>query len=151
MSDFSELCPLFETGVFQEITFPYIAMSKITASGNALLGSLTCGSATRTAVWTFGRTVIVTDCFIRRRYLGTLEGANILYLMHHTSLLAAGSVFGTFTASVTVSGMEADGNWAEFAVTDKTFTSNAILGLAPATGSAASAGLFDLILRYKEA
>ena len=150
MSDFSELCPLFNTGVFNEITFPSIAMTKITASGNALLGSLTCGSATRTAIWTFGRTVVVTDAFIRRRYGGTVEGAGVIQLMHHTTMLAAGSVFGTHTASVTVSGIEY-ATWVPMAVSDKTFTSNEVLGFTSLTGSALSAGLFDLILRYKEA
>jgi hypothetical protein len=67
MSDFSELCPLFNTGVFTEVTFPNIAMSQITASGNGLLGSLTCGAATRTAVWTFGRTVLINNAFVRVR------------------------------------------------------------------------------------
>tara|TARA_Y100000310_G_C20508520_1_gene727633 strand:- start:410 stop:859 length:450 start_codon:yes stop_codon:yes gene_type:complete len=149
MSDFSELCPLFNTGVFNEITFPNISMSKITLCGNGLLGSLTCGSATRTAVFTFGRTVIITDAFVRR--IGaTVEGAGILRLEHKTTLLAAGSVFGTFTVSTTGSGME-HYTWCPMAVSDKTFTSDAILGFTTQTGSAASAGAYDLMLRYKEA
>jgi len=150
MSDFSELCPLFNTGVFNEITFPSIAMTGITASGNALLGSLTCGSATRTAIWTFGRTVVVTDAFIRRRFGGTVEGAGVIQLMHHVTMLAAGTEFATHVASVTVSGIEY-ATWVPMVVTDKTFTSNEVLGFTSMTGTALSAGLFDLILRYKEA
>jgi hypothetical protein len=150
MSDFSELCPLFNTGVFQEITFPDIAMSGITASGNALLGSLTCAAATRPAVWTFGRTVIVTDAFLRIKETGSLLGQQVIHLNHHATLLAAGSIFGTFTCSITGTGMNTS-NYVPMAVSDKTFTSDDILGFSSATGTAASGGFFDLILRYKEA
>ncbi|GAG53237.1 unnamed protein product, partial [marine sediment metagenome] len=65
MSDFSELCPLFETGVFHEVTFPNIDMTGITAVGNGLIGSLTVGVATASGNWTFGRTVVVTGAFCR--------------------------------------------------------------------------------------
>lgn len=148
MSDFSELCPLFETGVFKEITFPHISMTAVTASGNALVGTLTF---TKTVgIFTFGRTVVIQSAYVRRCKGGTVEGAMILQLMHHTSQLAAGTVFGTFTASTTTDGMD-QLSWAKMAVSTKTFTSTDVLGLAPLTGSAASAGLYDLMLRYREA
>jgi len=146
MSDFSELCPIFQTGVLKEITFPYIPFSAVTACGNAFLGTLTFSKA---GYFTFGRTVVVTEAYVRR-VGATVEGALILQLNHHTSETAVGSVFGTFTVSTTGSGMDAL-TWAKFAVSDKTFTSSDVLGISPLTGSAGSAGVYDIMLRYKEA
>jgi len=145
MSDFSELCPLFDTGVFKEITFPNIAMTGVTASGNAMLGTLTFS---KVGYFTFGRTVVVMSAFLRRVGV-TVEGAGIVQLMHHTSETAAGTVFGTFTVSTTGLGMDAL-TWAPMAVSAKTFTSSEILGFTTKTGTALSAGVYDLMLRYKE-
>ena len=145
MSDFGELCPLFETGVFNEIMFPNIAMTGVTACGNAMLGTLTF---TKEGAFTFGRTVVVAGAFVRR-VGATVEGAMILQLMHHTSQLAAGTVFGTFTVSTTGDGMDRL-TWAPMDVTAKTFTSSEILGFTMATGTALSAGAYDLIVRYKD-
>ena len=149
MSDFSELCPIFNTGVFQEITFPAISMTTITNCGNVFLGSLTAGSATKPSIFTFGRTVIVTDCFVKKRE--EVKGKTILLLNHHTSQLAAGTEFGSYAMSITASTVELYYTMVPMTVTDKTFTSNEVLGLTVATGSAASGGVFDVILRYKEA
>ena len=145
MSDFSELCPLFETGVFKEITFPNIAMTDITLCGNALLGTLTFS---KVGIFTFGRTVVVTDAFIRARG-AVVKGETIVRLEHKTSELAAGSVFGTFTASTTSLGRDVY-TWAPMAVSNKTFTSNETLGITVSDGTNASGGVFDFILRYKE-
>ena len=147
MSDFSELCPLFETGVFNEVCFPKVGMSGITASGNALYGSL-FPSTTMEGNFSFGRTVVVTEAFVRRNSLN--EASNFLYLKHFTSQLAAGTIFGTVTITPTVSiqdfyAWKAWGN-----VTDKTFTSDEILGISPATGTATSAGAYDFIIRYRD-
>ena len=145
MSDFSELCPLFETGVFNEILFPYMPMTGVTATLNALMGTIT---ASKIGWFTFGRTVVVTGAFVRR-VGATVEGAMILQLMHQTSQTAAQTVFGTFTVSTTGDGMDAL-TWAPMDVTAKTFTSSDILGFTMAVGSALSAGVYDLIVRYKD-
>lgn len=148
MSDFSELCPLFNTGVFHEITFPNISMTTITACGNALLGSLTADVATKPGIFTFGRTVVVTGAYIKKRE--EVKGLTILRLMHHTSQLAAGTEIGSYQMSTTASTVELIYTMVPMTVTEKTFTSNEVLGFAPATGSAASGGVFDLWVRYKE-
>jgi len=148
MSDFSELCPIFNTGVFQEITFPDIRMTAVTACGNVFLGTLTAGSTTKPGIFTFGRTVIVTDAFIKTRTKPT-QLTN-LRLYHFTSQLAAGTEIGTLACSITASTVEIY-TWVPMTVTDTTFTSNEVLGFAPATGNASGAGTYDLILRYKEA
>jgi hypothetical protein len=137
---------LFNTGVFNEVTFHNFALTNITASGNALLGTQTIGAATRT-VWTFGRTVIVTEAFLRKRSL--VGDANTAQLVHHTSQLAAGTVFATLEVTVSMSTQERY-TWANMNVTAKTFTSSEVLGFSFPTGTAASGGSYDLIVRYKE-
>ena len=147
MSDFGELCPLFNTGVFNEVMFPYIPMTGVTACGNALAGTLTF---TKEGYFTFGRTVVVAGAFVRRVGQGsTVDGAMILQLMHHASHTTAGTVFGTFTVSITLDGMDKL-TWVPMDVTAKTFTSSEILGFTMATGTASNAGIYDLIVRYKD-
>jgi hypothetical protein len=63
MSDFSELCPLFNTGVYNEVSFHNISMTAIAPTHNALVGVR--GLATSPASFKFGRTVIVTKVFQR--------------------------------------------------------------------------------------
>lgn len=145
MSDFGELCPLFNTGVFNEVTFPNISMTTITACGNALLGSVT---ATHLNAFTFGRTVVVTGAFVRK--LQNVKGTTVVRLLHHTSQLAGGTEFATYAFSITITG-ESALTWIPMSVAaEKTFTSDEILGFTVATGSAASGGVFDLMVRYKE-
>jgi hypothetical protein len=147
MSDFSELCPLFETGVFSEITFPAVDMNDITLSGNALYGSL-FPSTTMDGVFTFGRTVVVTGGFARR-YTDLQSVTVNLRLVHFTSQAAAGTVFGSCTMLMTLS-LQDYYAWTPFTVTDKTFTSDEILGISPSLGAAGSMGSYDFIIRYKE-
>lgn len=151
MSDFGELCPLFTIGVFNEVTFPNIKLTNITACGNALVGTLTCASATRTAVWTFGRTVVVTGGFVKCRLQTSVDSTVVLRLMHHATLLAAGTEFATLAFSTTASAVETGYTWVPFnTVTAKTFTSDEVLGFGVLTGTATNGGTFDLIVRYKE-
>lgn len=147
MSDFSELCPLFNTGVFKEITFPCVDMDDITLSGNALLGSL-ASSITMAGYFTFGRTVVVTGAFARR-YSNVNSVFVTAWLRHHTSQTAAGTVFGTITITPTLSILDYYA-WMPGVVTEKTFTSSDILGIAPSLGAAGSMGQYDFIIRYRE-
>jgi len=146
MSDFGELCPLFETGVFKEITFPAIRLTDITASGNALWGTQTAAHA---GYFTFGRTVVVTEVYVRRTENTTVKGETNIHLNILATELAANTIFGTFTASTTTDGAD-NLTWGKGVVTAQTFTSSDILGISVATGTAASGGIFDFILRYKE-
>ena len=145
MSDFSELCPLFNTGVFNELTITGIAMTNITACGNALDHTFTASSI---GDFTFGRTVVVTDCYVRKTVNPTLGQS--LALQHKTSRLAAGTTFGTIVVSITLTGMALSQTWVGMTVTDTTFTSSEVLGLTVGTSTASGAGTYDLIIRYKE-
>lgn len=145
MSDFGELCPLFNTGVFSEITFPGIAMTNITACGNALDNTFTASSIGN---FNFGRTVIVTGAYVRKTVNPT--AAQSLALQHKTSRLAAGITFGTIVVDITVTGMAVNQTWVGMTVTEATFTSSEVLGLTVGTSTASGAGTYDLMIRYKE-
>jgi hypothetical protein len=74
-----------------------------------------------------------------------------LKLMHHTSQNAAGTEIATLTISVTFDGVEESYTYIPFTdVTQATFTSDEVLGFTMGTGLAGSAGVYDLIVRYKE-
>ena len=144
MSDFSELCPLFNTGVYRELMFPNIALSLITVCGNALVGTLT---ASASGDFSFGRTVVVTAAWLRKT--ATPSSQVVVHLRHHSSRLAAGTIFATLTVSVTATGMEVGYGYVPMNVsTETTFTSAAILGLGVAAGSDSTK--VDLLIRYKE-
>jgi hypothetical protein len=145
MSDFSELCPLFETGVFKEVTFPYVSLTDIEVGVNALMGTITASHGG--AYFTFGRTVVVTGGFVKR--VDTSE-AIVLNMQHFTSVLADATAFGTLSMTTTAIGVDPR-YWAPLPTfTGKTFTSDEVLGFGVATGTAVSAGIYDLIVRYKE-
>jgi hypothetical protein len=103
--------------------------------------------------FTFGRTVVVTDAFVRRYSLN--EASIVLYLRRHAGAISAvsgvvGTIFGTCTITPTTSVQDLYA-WQAFGnVTSMTFTSSDILGLAPSLGTATSAGGYDLIIRYRE-
>ena len=144
MSDFGELCPLFNTGVYRELMFPNIALSLVTACGNALVGTLT---ASASGNFSFGRTVVVTAAWLRKTAAPSSQV--VVHLRHHSSRLAAGTIFATLTVSVTATGMEVGYGYVPMNVsTETTFTSAAILGLGVAAGSDSTK--VDLLIRYKE-
>ena len=147
MSDFGELCPIFNAGVFNEIVFPNVDMIGITLSGNALVGSL-ASSITMQGYFTFGRTVVVTAAFVRRTSANSV--AVNLWLRRHTSQTAAGTVFATCTITPTLSILD-NHAYKPFTFSSSfTFSSTDILGLAPSLGAAGSMGTYDLIVRYRD-
>lgn len=146
MSDFGELCPLFNTGVFNEIVFPDLRLSVCTACGNVLYAS-DAAFASSEGNFTFGRTVVVTAAWLKKKVVN--ESAVIAVLMHHTTKLAAGTVFASLTVSVTVTGQTPLYAYLPMTVTDTTFTSSEVLGFT-GLSVVVSAGHYDLIVRYKE-
>jgi hypothetical protein len=149
MSDFSELCPIFNTGVYSEITFPDIDMRNITLSGNALYGSL-FPSITMQGYFTFGRTVVVTEAFARRRDGSSATMQVNLYLKHYSSVAVAGTVFATASINSLVSILDPYAYYPFTFSVSQTFTSTDILGLAPSLGALSGTGSYDLIVRYRD-
>jgi len=146
MSDFGELCPLFNTGVFSEITFPNVRMSDVSSCANALFATY-AAMASGSGYFTFGRTVVVSGAWLRKVVAG--DGAMIFNLNHHSSINSVGTSFGSLTVSVSVTGMGVLCGYVPMTVTGMTFTSAEILGLSPATVTVSGTAV-DLIIRYKE-
>ncbi|MCP4597064.1 hypothetical protein [Neptuniibacter sp.] len=152
MSDFSELCPLFDTGVFHEVTFRNIDLhTGIAVSMNMLETSLSAGSGSNG--WTFGRTVVVTDCFLKRNInaTGAINGAaQKIRVGMRTVASATPSRFALLTVSVT-DDVQHPLCYMQMATTNTTFTSDAVLDMGHNTITAAHLGNYDLMVRYREA
>ncbi len=150
MSDFGELCPLFTTGVFNEVTFPGpMYLSAVLTQVNLLAGT---GAQAKAGYFTFGRTVVVTEAYIRR--LSATNTTEVeLQLFHKTSGTAAltGTVFGTVTLPLSASQYELGYSWQPFVIAaDKTFTSDEVLSLQIGAALTVSSGCVELMVRYKE-
>ena len=146
MSDFGELCPLFNTGVFNEISFPKVRLSVCTLCENALYASV-AAAASGMGDFNFGRTVIVTGAWVKK--LEVNESAVVAQLMHHTSKNAVGTAFGSLVISISVTGYTVGYGYYSMTVVDTTFTSSEVLGFS-GKSVVTSGGSYDLIVRYKE-
>ena len=147
MPDFSELCPLFETGVYKEICFPAIDLITGTSSTtNLFAGTMTMGVGMSGP--NFGRTVVVTGAFVQR--YSSNHTAENLYLGHRTSGAAAATAFGTATITTTFE-VYNEKTWQAMTVASKTFTSSEVLNLCVGTTTATHNGFYSLIIRYREA
>ena len=150
MSDFSELCPLFTTGVFNEVTFPGpIYLSAVLTQVNLLAGTV---AAAKEGYFTFGRTVVVTGAFLRR-LVATNTTETSLILLHKTSGTAAltGTIFGSITLPLTGSAHFVGFTWAPFIISaEKTFTSDEVLSLQIDAALTVSSGAVELMVKYRE-
>jgi len=147
MSDFGELCPLFNVGLFREICFPYVKMSDATGVTDNFLFASTDAKASGSGYFTFGRTVVITKAYVRKQVLG--DSAPLIILQHHTSINATGTEFASLSITVSVTGQTPYYAWLPMNVTSMTFTATDILGMAAAS-AVVSAGIFDLIVRYRD-
>jgi hypothetical protein len=151
MSDFGELCPLFNTGVFSEVTFPGpIGLSSIGTLENLLVGT---SDQARTALgyFTFGRTVVVTEAFIQRLVTNT-DGVATLHLRHKSSgtQQVSGTIIAQLTLAATGSSHQPPG-WRPFIpFTGKTFTSDEVLALCMLSCNTVDEGNIGFMVRYKE-
>jgi len=147
MADFGELCPLFNTGVFSEVTFPNIPMTAVSTTSNALAGTLTY-TVTKD-VFTFGRTVVVTDALMKRN--SDICAAQSFWLAIATSAVATMSAFATMMMALSISFRSVGYTWIPFTfLASRTFTSTDVLCLTVGTVGATGAGTHDLIVRYRE-
>lgn len=148
MSDFSELCPLFNTGVFNEILFPWIPMTLAAQTCNALEGSETAG-ASHAGNFLFERTVIVTNAYVRR-WTDNVEQVT-LHLDHRASAGATPTIFATWIVASTFTMVANKYTWVPVTISaGKTFTSSEVLGFCIGGGTTSSGGEWDLLVRYKE-
>jgi len=153
MSDFSELCPLFNTGVFNEVTFPFLVNLTGASTTANLLASGPDQTADQAAGFTFGRTVVVTGAYLRR-FTATADSSNNqemhMRLRHRDTAAATATNFGLLTVTTSGSVMTA-WTYNAMTVTETTFTSDAVLDFGLGTVTETAMGCYDLIVRYKEA
>lgn len=153
MSDFSELCPLFNTGVFNEVGFGHLVNLTAASITANLIGAGPDQTSDQASGFSFGRTVVVTEAFLRR-YTATADSSNAaemhMRLRHRSSKGADATNFGLLTVTTTGSVMTAY-NYNAMAVTATTFTSDAVLDFGYGTSTVTAIGCYDLIVRYKEA
>jgi hypothetical protein len=146
MSDFSELCPLFTTGVYKEMTVNVVGFTGLSSTMNALKGAVI--KATKPCSLKFDRTVIVTKVFAHQA--GVPATAVILLAKRHLSAgTAAGTAFASILFSTTTTIKQKNSLHAMTQAANKTFLAADVLGFANKTKKT-DGGKFSFIVRYKE-
>ena len=137
MSDFSSLCPLFNTGMYSEITLPPVSVNSRSTT-NKLIGGIP-----------FSRSVIVTHAYLAKltTFLASVTSLKIA-LCRASSWAATRTVFATITLSGTAT-TQALGRYMAFTVTAKTFSATQVLHLKTLEKEA-GAKTVSVIVRYKE-
>lgn len=148
MSDFSELCPLFNTGVYNELTVPGITFNACSTTNNALGGILT--RAACPCSFKFSRSVIVTKVFCVKESAPATT-AIVLAMRMATTGTAAMTCFASLSVTTT-SAASAGILYKPRPMTqasNQTFLAADALGFSLKTNKA-DAGEYSFILRYKE-
>ena len=137
MSDFSALCPLFNTAVYSELTLPYISTTSRSTT-NKFEGGIP-----------FSRSVIVTHAYVKKHTTFTATATALkLALCKAASWAATRTVFATVILSATIT-TQAIGKYLPFTVTAKTFGATSVLNLK-ALKKEAGGKTVSVIVRYKE-
>jgi len=147
MSDFSELCPLFNTGVYNELTIDQITMSGCSTTMNALGGI--AARAGHPGSFKFGRTVVVTKIYAKKLVTGTAASIFLLATRMATSGSAAMTVFASLEMSITVTVHCVNRYRAMTQAANQTFLAADVLGFSAKTKKT-NGGKFGFIVRYKE-
>lgn len=137
MSDFSELCPLFNTGVYSELTLPYINMSGKSTTEKPDGG------------YPFGRSVIVTAAYLKKHtdFTATATACKV-YLCRQTTFGATKTVFASLALSATDVTFKT-GKWLAFTTTAKTFSATQVLAVRAASKKTGMKHC-SVLVRYKE-
>ena len=146
MSDFSELCPLFTTGVYSELSINLIKFDGISTTMNAINGAVI--KATKPGSLKFDRTVIVTKVYANR--IANPGTGVILCAMRHVATgTAAGVAFASIKASTTATVWPLHAIKKMTQASNKTFLAADVLGFSNKTKKT-DGGDFSFIVRYKE-
>jgi hypothetical protein len=146
MSDFSELCPLFSTGVYKELCIHNIGVTGLSTTNNALVGAL--AKATYPGSLKFQRSVVVTKCYHRAD--AAPATAVILLLKRHLATgTAAGTAFASISCSITSAVYTKNRYNAMTQAANKNFNAADVLGIA-IKATCATGGKHSFIIRFKE-
>ena len=137
MSDFSSLCPLFNTGMYSELTLPSVSLAARSTT-NKFLGGIP-----------FSRSVIVTHAYVAKLTTFTATATALkIALCRAATWAATRTVFATIILSATVT-TQARGKFLPFTVTAKTFSATQVLHLKSLKNEAGGKNV-SVIVRYKE-
>jgi hypothetical protein len=138
MADFSDLCPLFKTGVKNCVYVPRQALSSMSTTAR-VLGMLP----------PFGRSITVTTVYLRptTKWPSTTAGTK-LYIGKASSQLAASTVFSVF-ASLMISKTYTVKKWYAMTITAKNFSPADVIRAAVSSKETNAKGV-ELRLRYQE-
>lgn len=145
MSDFSQLCPLFSTGVYSEVSIANIGFSSISTTNNAMVGALT--AAANPGSFKFQRTVVVTKVYIAKH---TNPGTKPIILAKRRA--GTGTAVGTAFASLAITTTTTKNPIARvksMTTTAKTFLAADVLSFTAKTLKTGG-GRYHFIVRYKE-
>ena len=146
MSDFSELCPLFNTGVYKEMSISYIQMTGVSITGNALVGALT--AAKYPGSIKFQRSVVVTKVYHRAD--DAPATACILLIGRRAATgTAACTAFASLSCSTTATTYPKTRWRAMTQSANKNFNAADVLNIAH-KAACATPGIHSFIIRYKE-
>jgi len=138
MSDFSDLCPLFNTGVYGEITLPYVFIGSRSTT-NKFEGGLP-----------FGRSVIVTACYVKKHTTcASTTAAMKVKFAKAATWGATQTVFSSFQLSKTVT-TQVVGKYMTMTTTAKTFGATDVLHMVSGAKEAVASVHVSAVIRYKE-
>lgn len=138
MSDFSDLCPLFNTGVYGELTIPYF--------------SVTAKSTTTTIEGfpKFDRSVIVTGAYIRKKTTpASTTAAIVLKLGKAASWAATRTVFASYKLSKTTTTQVLGKYLAMTQASAKTFSATDVLHVSVGSNETIGENV-GFLIRFKE-
>jgi len=146
MSDFSELCPLFNTGVYHEVSFGVLKFTACSTTNNAFLGALT--AAAYPGSFKFGRSVVVTKVFFQKQ--GAAGTAVILTAGRRAATgTAAKTVFASCAWTATDTKFQVGRIKAATQAANKNFNAADVLDFGTKT-SVTDPGLYTAIVRFKD-
>ena len=138
MSDFSTLCPLFNTGVYSEITLPYVFIGTRSTT-NKFEGG-----------FPFGRSVIVTAAYVKKHTTPASTTAAITIKLAKAATWAASrTVFASKLLSKTTT-TQAVGRYLTMTTTSKTFGATDVLHVVSGAKEAVCSIRVSFLVRYKE-
>ncbi len=141
MSDFSSLCPLFNTGVYSELMiYP----------GTLTMTSLPASTTTKLAGLPFSRSVIITHAYLAKITAPTSTTANATVKLYRAaSWGATATAFASRKVSKSTTTQALKKSIA-FTVTAKTFSATQWLIMRSSIGTATARSVHNVFIRYKE-
>jgi len=141
MSDFSSLCPLFNTGVYSELTIP-----------GPLTPDNLASTTTKLAGIIFGRSVIVTAAYLSKMTTQATVSSNPTVKLYRQASWASttATCFASFEVSKTITTQICNKYLAFTMAAAKTFSATQMLTVRANKARENAKSIHGIIVRYKE-